>query len=318
MPHLREQILAYPDLSREAQQEIEREVARHPELAPLLAQAKALDALLRQARAFSAQPPGDEALAFYVARGQTGDLPASPALEAVLEGVKKRLETDADYRARYEHFRQRMQQLDEQSDPVAQFEQLAGYALDEEFSPEMNDEGLQKVASRPPARRVARRVVAGVAVCLTLYGGLFIVSEATRSDLERLAYVEAADVPEVITLRGGVADAPDASYREALALLYAAQESTLCLFPRYDAERLALSAQLLNKVLADEAEGSYKALEATFYLGKIRIAQHDIPAARVLLQEVIDGGGARADEAERLLSALDDEAAHKDRKKTGA
>ena len=307
MPHLREQILAYPELSREEQRKVEEEVARHPELMPLLEQAKALDALLQQARTFSAQPPGDEALAFYVASEEAGGAPASPALEAILEGVKKRLETDADYRARYEHFRQRKQRLDEQNDPVAQFEQLTGYSLDEDFSPDLSDQAPQKVASRPPARRPARRFVAtGVVACLVLYGGLFIVSEATRSDLERLAHVEAADLPDAITLRGGEADASDTAYREALTLLYASQKSTLGLFPRYEAEQLATSANLLKKVLADEAEGTYKALEATFYLGKIQLAQHDVPAARVLLQEVVEGGGARTDEAERILAALDE------------
>ena len=155
-----------------------------------------------------------------------------------------------------------------------------------------------------------------VAVVLVgTYGVLYGVSQTTQSTLDRLAAVEVSDqvVENYATtkLRGAQPETDTASvddqYLEALSALREAQSSTLGFFPRYDPGRLEQAKRGLNRVLEQVEPGSFLALEAHFYLGKIALAQEEVDAARRHFKTVVQREGRRTDEAYEILKTIQQE-----------
>lgn len=134
-----------------------------------------------------------------------------------------------------------------------------------------------------------------------------------QSDLERLAAFDAGELEVVgYHMRSPHAGGPrvdvssDRLYFRALATLREVRTTTLGLFPRYDPERLTEAARLLEEVARGEEDGSFLQLEASFLLGKVRLAQGDLPGARAAFGAVVRGRGRQAEEASEILSALEE------------
>jgi tetratricopeptide (TPR) repeat protein len=162
--------------------------------------------------------------------------------------------------------------------------------------------------------RVARWAAAAVVLVAVLYGGLYGISRATQSSLERLAVVEASETQiegYALTTRGASAtsdvDSSGALYLDALRTLREARESTLGLFPRYNIDELSRAETLLQQVIEREGPRSFLQVEAYFFLGKVHLAQGNIEAARSNFQTVALREGRRSMEATEILAELQEE-----------
>lgn len=324
MKPIEEKILLYRELSPEEREAVDAYVAQHPELSRLLAEVRAFEGLLKEARALAARPPGDSALAYYVATRLLERNAMPDGLREVLVRIEAALEEDPALRRKYEVFERRMRELEAGSDAVAQFERLSGYALappgaeDPPTVAEVVPPPVRPSSDRP-SRRPARifrlssppvrwAVAASIAL-VGLYGVLLLLGEATRSPLERsLRFdkeVSAFYGPHVRSGNMGfMTDPADSLYFRAIRTLGEARKTTLGLFPRYDADRLREAAAYLNDVIARVEPNSFLYLEAQFLLGKIYLALGDFPAAEAALKAVVKGRGGRIDEARELLRML--------------
>ena len=324
MKPIEEKILLYSELSSEERKEVDAYVASHPELADLLEEVRAFESLVKEAQAFAGQPPGDAALAYYVATRFLERHPMPDGLREVFARVEAALEKDAALRERYEVFERRMREIEAASDAIAQFERLAGYTLeppgegDTSRPPALRPSKPRRVADRAsrrparihrPARRPARWAVAASLAFVALYGALFVISETTRSSLDRTLRLDedagALYGPHVRSGNGGfLTDPADSLYFRAMDALGEARKSTLGLFPHYDAERLREAAGYLQEVIGKVEPNSFLYLEAQFFLGKIYLAQGNLQAAEAAFEAVVNGQGSRMDEAREMLRML--------------
>ncbi len=301
----------YHELSPEEQRELEQHVREHPEMAPLLEEAQAFAALLQEAHLLHAAPPGDEALAYYIATRHVSRHPLPASLQETFARIESRLSADASLRTRYEALAGRMATLEAASDPVHQFERLSGHRIAPAAQPAP---ATLSEAVAPPAviyrlwRGVGQWAAAAVVFCLVFYGALAFVSQRSRSDLDRLAAFEDFEA-EGQRMRGGARPLDEVSseelYEGAMEQLRSARKHTLGLFPHYDQERLNKAAGLLRRVVAQDSQESSLRAEANFLLAKIHLAQQDAGGARAALQAVLVGSGWKAPEAQRLLEKLE-------------
>ena len=301
---IEERLAQYPDLSDEERHEVERYVAEHPEWAPALADAKALDALFEDARGFEEESVSEEVLAFYAA---SRDMPNPPEeLAGPLKTIRMRVDSDPDLKRRLAEIDARRNELEEGSPANEQFERLTGRTPDA-FAGEY-DEPKQE----PAHIRYLWRAAAAVVVLAATYSILYKAGQMMLSEAERLARFDR----EELAVEGfGTVRQPDRgvppstsaeAYLAALRELRQAQESTIGLFPRFNTERVSEAEMLLGRVIALEPEDSFLAGEATYLLAKVRLASGDIEEARTLLQQVIASRSRRAEEAESLLQRLQD------------
>ena len=272
--------------------------------------------MLGEAQLLRADPPGDEALAYYVATRHVSSHPLPAPFDEAFGRIEDRLTDDAALRARYAEQVRRMAVLEAQTDPVRQFEHLSGHRLVPEAEAPDGDLGNADVAA-PTApvihrlwRDVGRWAAAAVFLVGALYGSLGIVSHFSQSDLDRLAALDASayEVQEV-QMRSGVTSPDYASseerYKQALQLLHQSRMHTLGLFPRYDQGHLAEASALLEQVVAQDPENSPLRSEANYLLAKVRLAQKNVDGARVALHAILDGPGWKTPEAQALLDDLD-------------
>ena len=302
MPTIEEKILRYSLLPPEEQQAVEQHLAAHPELAPLLDDAQALEPFFAEARLLTPEQTGDALLAHYlVARHLTpAALPA--ALQPVWQHLEARLNQDPVLRARYEALAARLRQLSTTSDAASQFERLTGYALPPESSQQ---------AARP--RTVSRRrwVIGGLLALAGLYGGLYLAGTLSQPEHERLGAFKTEELVldgYDLNPTGGPprpSGANETRYLQALALLRDARTDVAGLFPGYDEAVLREAGALLDQVARAEAQGTFLQSEALYLLGKTHLLRGDVPAARAALEQVRREGGRHRAEADRILRALD-------------
>ena len=326
MQDVEEQILSYPHLPVEKQREVEAYVEAHPEWAPLLRDVRAIESLVRKPDRGRA---GTSFLATYLVVQHLHPEDPSPALRDAIRRFEEKLESDAALCDQVEAARRRLEEAEAAVDPVSQFESLTGHALEPDSTPTESAEPARETASeRESAGGIqalldellrlpvgARWAGAAIAVLLGAYVVLFAASEASTSTLDRLAAVEISDqVVENYATADMRSPAPEADtlsvddrYLEALSALRSARVSTLGLFPRYDSDALARAEKQLDRVLAQVEPGSFLALEAHFYLGKIALAQEEVDAARGHLKAVVKGESRRAKEAYEILKTLQQE-----------
>ncbi len=321
MNDVEEQILSYPHLSREKQREIEVYVEKHPEWAPLLRDVRSVEGLSANKRA---DLSSNTLLATYVVvrhLGDDGEL--STRLEAAFSRLEARIEEEDALRHEVEAAQRRLEEAEAAIDPISHFEALTEHELGietetESEKSEADDTESETAPNTAPwwdtflaLPRLARGGVAVAAVLVGLYGGLYGVSLATQSTLDRLAAMEVSD--QVVDsyanaqMRSAAPEAPssvDEQYLEALSILEDARVSTLGLFPRYDTDRLAQAEERLGQVLEKEEPGSFLVLEAHFYLGKIALAQGDVDAARSHFKTVVQREGRQTQEAYEILKTL--------------
>lgn len=327
MNDVEEQILSYPHLSDAEQREVEAYVEAHPEWAPLLRDVRALESVARgDGGAFSDEPL---LVAYVVARHLQIEV-ESEAMGEAFETLERRMEEDVALRERVEAARRRLRSAEAKIDPVSQFEELTGHSLAAEASADASagaDEPDRSSADRDvsPGPSFVDRVMAlplavrglgaVVVVLLGTYVGLFVASTASQSPLDRLAAVEVSeqmmDSYYSSPTTRSVAPSSDTAqvgplYLDALATLRGARTSTLGLFPSYDSTALRRAETQLNRVLGRTEADSFLALEAQFYLGKAYLAQGRVEAARRQFEAVVENEGRRAEEARRILRALQD------------
>ncbi|HMB93740.1 MAG TPA: hypothetical protein VKP65_23005, partial [Rhodothermales bacterium] len=242
--------------------------------------------------------------------------PTPPGLQALFSRIEARMQADEDLRARYDRLAQRLTELEAGSDTVTHFERVTGHRLEPKPA---SQPGLSPGTpiDRGPVRRTSRtmrRVGGVVGGALAVFLVLFAISTLTVSPLDELAAFEGDDLIGMGVMRSanpttGLTD--EQRYEQALVLLRDVRSSTLGLFPRYDAERLQTAGSLLADI-ADQPgdEETLLQLEATYLLAKVRLAQHDIPAAREALTRVARSEhekNFRKAEAETLLEAIPDQ-----------
>jgi len=325
METVEEKILGYPHCSEEEQKEIEAFVESNPEWARLLQDVRVLETLVSSAPL----EPGtglEACVATYVVVTHVHPDAVPPALDRVFAQLEARLQEHGALRERVESMRGRLEAVEAEVDPPTQFEELSGYSLSptSEEGGRANEEVQTTSASGPaslgafltkPFRGLPFAVRwAGAAVIFLVgtYGGLYGISMASQSTLDRLATVDVSDrVVESYSTTRTRSPVPSADtvsaqarYLEALSTLREARTSTLGLFPRYDADAVARARELLTDVVEQEDAGSFLALEARFYLGKVHLAQGHIESARSNFRTVVERGGRQAEEARDILLRL--------------
>lgn len=321
MDDVEEQILSYPHLSVEKKRDVEAYVEANPEWAPLLRDVRSIEHLAEQT---DADRPTDALLATYVTVQHLHPEAVPSRLQAAFAELEARIEEDEALRQDVDAARRRMQEAEAAVDPVSHFESLTDHTLDPETSPEpaADRESSETQEATPSLLEVflnlpvlLRRGAVAAVVLVGLYGGLYGVSAALQSPLDRLSTVEVSsqvvDSYAETTLRSPVPETDTASvdeqYLKALSTLRTARTSTLGLFPRYDQDALAQAEQGLSRVLEQVDAGSFLALEAHFYLGKISLAQEEVQTARRHFKTVVKGEGRRAQEAYDILKTLQQE-----------
>lgn len=152
-----------------------------------------------------------------------------------------------------------------------------------------------------------------VVALLLVYGGLLGVSLATQSSAEQLAVLD-PDETEIegyqVRTRSAVRNelsGNDERFLHALQLLQDAYSAPLGLFPQFDQDYVEEAQDLLEQVVENEDSGSFLQLEASFFLAKTHLAQHDIEPARRSLKRVVMGEGRRINEAAQMLKTLQEE-----------
>lgn len=327
MKNVEEQILSYPQLSAEKKREVEAYVEEHPEWAPLLRDVRSLESLA------TGGDGSDPLLTAYIVAQYIQGEDSPSKMKETFSRLEERLQQDPDLRERAEAIRQRLADAEDTLDPVRHFEEVTGHRLSlSRPDPTGSAESMsvfQSASSKEDGRPLVRSFVdhlrslplaiqcAGAAIVLLLgtYVGLFAASEASQTTLERLAAVEeGGQVVENYsnTKTRSATPAPDTTtvdelYVEALSSLRTARTSTLGLFPSYDAKTLRHVEQRLTEVLDRTEEGSFLALEARFYLGKVYLAQARVDAAYEAFKTVVERDGRKANEAQAILETLETE-----------
>jgi hypothetical protein len=332
MQNVEEQILSYPHLSAERQREIEVYVENHPEWASLLQDVRAIESLARTKQERTVRDP---LLTTYVVVQRLHPEGVPTGLEDAFRRLEQKMGEESALRERAESAREHLEAAEAAVDPVAHFEELTPHSLNPDTieNSEAPSHAEQAVADREeayteadaPIQRVVEQLLelplalrwagAAVALLLGVYVALFAASEASKSTLDRLAAVDVSN--QVVdnyasTSTRSALPSPDTLttdqlYVDALTTLRQARHSTFGLFPNYDAEKLDRAEQLLTRVLDRTESGSFLALEAQFYLGKVQLAQEQVESARSNFKTVVERRGRMAEEARGILEALQKE-----------
>ena len=326
-------LLNYDLLTDGERVEADAHLAAHPEDAPLVAEGRALHALLDHAAKAGAELPDVEAVAQFLAMN-VGHHPPPPELATLGDRIEAAFAAHPELERQYSMMQDRLRTLaDGAESPRAQFERLAGYDLDglpsartptmaSPVSPDTPPPPPQKlrtwraraeeVEDRPLLQRLSfpRLLLAATVLGALVYGGLFLASNAQRTELEHLASLEEIPVEyEGLRLRGadGFADPAAERYAAALDRLHAARSSTLGLFPHYDEAQLDTTLYLLREVTQLDAPDAPLGLEAWYLMGRIFLYRGEVEPARKALQLVVERQGPAAPDALRLLDALPSE-----------
>lgn len=325
MDDVEEQILSYPHLSPEEQRNVEAYVEAHPEWAPLLRDVRTLEGLAQDVQG---DLPSDALLGTYIVAQHFHLKEESPPLQKAFSRLEARLAEDDALRRQAEAAQRRLEEASSAIDPVAHFERVTGHTLEEVASSQASSPSTTVSEDRDARASsdsvldvlfelpmVVQRAAVAVVLLVGLYGGLYVASISSQSTLERLAAVEVSD--QVIdsyytTETRSIAPEADTQsvddlYLEALSSVREARTSTLGLFPQYDMEKLNRAEKLFREVLSEVEPGSFLALEAHFYLGKVALAQEEVEAARSHFKTVVKREGRKASEAYEILKTLQEE-----------
>src|SRR5690606_25302862 len=130
MNDIEQKLLLYDDLPPEEQEEVERYVQVHPEWTALLAEARALRALLRSTHDDDAAPDATDIADYVVARA-LGKRRPPPEYAARYARVEAALAADPALERQAREMLKTLEQVAaEAEDPMAQFERLTGRRLE--------------------------------------------------------------------------------------------------------------------------------------------------------------------------------------------
>lgn len=329
------QLLNYDSLPASARAEADAYLAEHPDAARLVAEGRALHALLGQAARFGAEVPDTEALAQFVTAQFMAHRPLPPEVEALGQRIHDALAAHPELERQYSMMLDRLRSLtDAAESPHTQFERLVGYSLTGAPSrtptsgpadangapavaaPRQRHRSWRAPADEPDGRPLLQRLsfprlaLAASLLLALLYGSLFLASNAEQTEWERLANLEAIPSEyEGLRLRGvdGGMDPAAERYAAALDRLNTARSSTLGLFPAYDEAQLDTTVQLLRQVTELDQPDAALGLEAWYLIGRVLLYRGDVAAARDAFQIVVERQGPSTPDARRLLDALPSE-----------
>lgn len=325
-------LLNYDDLPAGERDKVDAYLAAHPDAAPVLAEGRALRALLEEAARAGADVPDAETLAQYIAAQYMAQRPLPPDLTALGQRIEATLAAHPDVERQFSMMRDRLKALTSEAEsPRAQFERLTGRRLGAaqshedprplalatlpEPAPERRTRPREWRTSvtdrdaRPLLQRVSlpRLAFAASFVLVLVYGSLFVASRAGQPHTARLADLGAVESEFAgLRLRGadGTIDPAADRYAAALESLHDARSSVLGLFPQYDEDGLAHTMDLLEETVALGRRDSALGLEAWFLIGKILLYEGEVDAARDAFEIVVAQQGPSAPDAQRLLDAL--------------
>jgi len=338
MTDIESRLLNYDELPASERDEVDAYLAEHPEAADLLAEGRALRALLEEAGRLDADVPDAEAVAQFIAAQHMAQRPLPDELAALGRRIEAAFEEHPEVERQFSMMQERLKTLvaDAES-PRAQFERLTGRSLgtsrrtEAAPAPEVpaTMAAVQAAAQpAPPARRdrsktwrtsvtdslslfqsfsLPRLAFAATFIVVLLYSGLFVASRVGQPDYARLADLDAVENEFAgLRLRGsdGQFDLAAGRYAAALDALGAARSSTLGLFPHYDTAGLNEAIGLLEEAAELEGQDSPLGLEAWFLIGKILLYEGELDVARDALEIVVEQQGPSAPDAQRLLDEL--------------
>ncbi len=326
-------LLNYDELPTAERAEVDAYLAEHPEAAPLLAEGRALRALLEEAARAGADVPDAETVAQYVAAQYMAQHPLPPDLAALGRRIEATFAEHPEVERQYSIMRDRLKTLTTGAEsPRAQFQRLTGRrlggaqhasapprsappALASRHTTDRNDRSRgwrTSVVDRhalPLLQRVSlpRLAFAATFALVLLYSGLVVAGRAGQPQNVRLADLGAVETEFAgLRLRGadGEMDPAADRYAEALEVLHDARTSTLGLFPRYESEKLNEAIGLLKQAVELGGQDSALGLEAWFLIGKILLYEGDFEPARAAFQLVVQRQGLSAPDAQRILDQL--------------
>lgn len=314
MDNVEEQILSYPHLPPDRKRAVEAYVESNPEWAPLLQDVRALEAASGEGK----EDPGASVLRAYVVIEHVEDrADRPPALEQTLDRIKRRIDSDPALQAQVAEIRRRVEAAEKSIDPVSHFEQLTGT----DATSDRGGDGTADATLTSGAfiRRLAeipvsvRRAGIVLLVLLGAYLTLAIASRVSQTPLDRLSTINVDEqmlenYRRTVGTSGADSDTltTGAMYMRTLSTLRNAQTSTLGLFPRSNSDSLRQAKEGLRRVIRRAENGSFLALEAHFYLGKVHLAQRNLKEAVSCFERVVRNEGRRKDEAQRILRVLSD------------
>jgi hypothetical protein len=310
MPPIDQLLLIYDDLPPAERSEADAYLIDHPDARKTVEEGRRLRALARRPR--SGEPGVTDAELLYLLSAPPGR-PLPPLLAAVADRVEAARAASPEVAARHEELAHQIQEF-EASIPSAraQFEALTGRSLRQRDGVRQDRPAVAPARHRwrqPAPWSPAKLAIAATILLAVAYGVLFMVSEASLSETERLAAL--GGVPSdyaVVQLRGEAsqADRVTGNYVAALEELRQARSTTLGLFPRYDADGLDRALERFGAVVeADVPDGAF-GLEARFLRARILLYRGEVAAAREELRLVIDRQGPSAPDAARLLETMTD------------
>lgn len=299
MTAIQEKLLLYDDLSSADQEEVTRYVQAHPEWASVLAEVRALHALLGTGR--TAAPDATAVAAHVLARALDGT--PTPERAATHARIEAALVEDPTLARQARAMHRALERLAaEADDPVAHFEHLTGRRL----APVSVSAGSPPARVLPWASQPLRFALAACLALGVLYGALTLAGPLAQPERARLA--DLGGLPndyEGLQLRGEASAGRTADrYALALEALAAARSTTFGLFPHYDDDALDAVAVRLREVVNASGPGSWEGAEALYALGRLRLYQGQDEEAVWAFQSVVAHDGPHASEARRTLAYL--------------
>lgn len=314
MPSLSERLDDYPDLPPDERAAVDRDVAASgsPDDTRRLSEERSLAAVL------------DAAATARLGRPVTADHVADVLADASLgidhpdaARVRAAIDADPELKAAADRIRARLDARPARTEaPEEQFERLFGAELPAHAELAEIAEAparrtrpdraaaSDRAAAAPARARFAsmRRALVLAAGVVVAYGALFAVSESQRTDRARVADLkDLADYAPATTRGADGSDRLSERLDAALDAVVEARQTTLGLFPHFDAPALDAAATEISAVIGESAPGTTVSQEARLALARVRLYQNRDADAVRLLGALVRERSYRAPEARRLL-----------------
>lgn len=131
MDNIEDRILNYGLLPADEQKAVDLYVLEQTEYATMLEEVKALYALIDKSELQNRDRLQDTALAYYIAHEHLMVKGGAGEMARAYDKLQRQIEEDQEVHARYLSIKSRMEELANQSNPLARFEELSGHKIDE-------------------------------------------------------------------------------------------------------------------------------------------------------------------------------------------
>ncbi len=333
MDNIEDRILNYGLLPAEEQKAVDLYVLEHTEYAVILDELKTLYALIDVTELQNKDRLRETALAYYIAQEHLLSRGMPDEMTQSYNKLKHQIDHDEEVRAQYLAIKSRMEEVANQSDPLAQFEKLSGHRIDtipmpaEKENAEKENRVKEKAVDWAPVKRkqnILKRRWATYSTMVVLASAVVFSLAMHENRLERMGYLNpVAKYGDATSgLRGGnhmAATEPltteqhslylehklvQERFEEGVDIVLGAQHTTLSLFYSYDLDALSKAEVIFNTILQGNVRDKELTKRVKFALGKVYLAQRRADDARKLLEDVAQSNDVWATEASRLLDKL--------------